>query len=140
MNKKVMKTAATDRLILANAEKLISFTDRADLLCRNSQRIDDAYHKDWFFEFNGESYFTPPAVYIQEGVIKFINGRHRTILLARYLTLFPVLVGHLDLDHHGGVPRQESIDALNEIMTSEFEEHATFSNLPELECGNFPQP
>ena len=138
MNKRVLKTASSDRLILVNSKKLFEFADEDDVKCRNSEIIADLYHPDWFFTFDGHDYFSPPAIYIVDGVVKFINGRHRTILLSRHLDAFPMLIGNLDMDHCGGGATEKSLNVLSEITVGELTEHSIFENLPELEYGNFP--
>lgn len=137
MNKKILKAVSSDRLILVNAKELMSRVDVDDLRCRNSQTIQNFYHKEWFFEFKGEPYFDPPAIYINQGIIKFINGRHRSILLSRHLDEFPLLVGNLDLDHFSGVASTKSRDVLDKITAGSFIEHSFFHNMPKLAFGDF---
>jgi len=137
MKKRIMKTAESDRLILANAKKLLLYSDPEDLKCRNSEVIKDLYHPDWFFEINGKEYFDPPAAYIEKGVIKFINGRHRSVLLSRHIEEFPLLIGNLDMDHCGGTATSMSVEVLIKITANQFSEHSVFNNLPELEFGDF---
>ena len=136
MDKRVKKNIKSDRLILVNAKKLFDYIDKSDLSCRESENIQDLYHRDWFFEKNGEGYFTPPTVFIDYGVIKFINGRHRVILLSRHLDAFPLLIGNLD--HVCGKTTERSLSVLQEITMRKLEEHSIFNNLPDLEYGNFP--
>ena len=138
MNKRIMRTAESDRLILVDVKKLLAHADPADLKCRDSEVIEDLYHPDWFFEYNGEEYFSPPAVYIEDGVVKFINGRHRTLLLSQYLEAFPLLIGNLDLDCDGETATSKSIEVLNEITVDQLTEDSVFKNLPELKFGDFP--
>lgn len=132
-----MKTAAFDRLIIVDAKKLLHYTDQDDLNCRNSVVIKDLYHQDWFFEYNNEDYFIPPAVYITKGVIKFINGRHRSIMLSRHIENFPLLIGNIDNDICGGVASSKSIDVLVDISVKQLTEHSIICNLPELDFGDF---
>lgn len=136
MKAKVMKTAATDRLIVARSDALLKYTDRDDLRCREAEDILDAYHADWFHEFDGDKYFTPPAGYISDGTIRFINGRHRTLVLARHLKQFPFLVGNLDLDHVGMMPSEKSRRVLDAITVSGIAEHSAVC-LPDLGYGDF---
>jgi hypothetical protein len=136
MNRKILKTANYDRVVLVSSQKLMEHTDRDDLACRKSEVIENLYHKDWFFDYNDEPYFTPPAIYIQDGKIFFINGRHRAILFSRHLDKFPALVGNLDMDHCGGSAKESSLKTLASIKAGEIEEHANF-NLPELGFGAF---
>jgi hypothetical protein len=137
MNKRIMKTVQSDRLILIDGNKLLAHADPVDLGCRNSDVIEDLYHQACFFKYNGAEYFTPPAAYIEQGGIKFINGRHRTLLLSRHLKSFPLLIGNLDMDHCGGTATAKSIEVLNEITMNQFTEHSVFNNLPELKFGDF---
>ncbi len=126
-----MKTTNTDRLFLVSSERLMQYVNEDDFKCRDSYIVEDAYHKDWFFEFNGYTYFTPPTASIQNGEIFFINGRHRAILLARHLDQFPFLIGNIDQDHFGGEPKASSLEVMDSIKAVDFEEHSTFI-LPDL--------
>lgn len=134
-----MKTVESDMLIIADSNKLLQYADSKDLQCRNSEIIEDLYHADWFFEYKNGNYFEAPAIYITEGVIKFINGRHRTILLSRHINVFPVLVGNLDMDINGGTASTKSLYVLKNITVNKFSEHTTFKNLPDLKFGSFSQ-
>ena len=136
MNKKIMKTADTDRLFIVCSIKLMKNVDQADLDCRNTKNVEDLYHKNWFYDYNGSEYFIPPAAYIQNGRILFINGRHRAILLARHIKSFPFLIGNLDLVNFGSRENDNSIRVLNNIKVKDMEEHSTF-DFPELEFGDF---
>lgn len=136
MDIKTIKTVETDRLILVHSEKLLQHINNDDLRCRDSAMVEDAYHKDWFFKYRGFTYFTPPAASIRDGEIFFINGRHRTILLARHLDQFPFLIGKIDFDHFGGKPKASSLKIFKSIKANDFEEHSIFS-LPDLKFGNF---
>ena len=139
MEKSIKKTNRLDRLILFDAKKLLAHADAVYLKFRNTEVIEDLYHPDWFFEYKGEEYFKPPAVYIEDGIIKFINGKHRTQLLSKYLDTFPLLIGNLDRDCDGETPTAKSIAVLNEITADQFIEHSVFKNLPELDFGDFPK-
>ncbi len=99
--------------------------------------IEDCYHKEWFSVIDGKAYFIPPAIYIDNGKILFINGRHRAILLARHSEEFPVLVGFLDLEHCGGIAKESSFATLEKIKAGEISEHSNFK-LPDLAIGDFP--
>jgi hypothetical protein len=129
----------SDRLILVNAIELFNHADPVDLKCRNSGVIQDSYHADWFFEFNGRNYFEPPPVNIEDGIIKFIDDRHRSILLSRHLDAVPLLIGNLDKDHRGGTATEKSIEALSKITVKQFPEHSVFNNMPELGFSDFEQ-
>lgn len=136
MEIKIMKTTEFDRLILVSRDKLMDYVNQEDLCCRESRIIEDAYHKDWFYQFNGFTYFTPPAASIRDGTIYFINGRHRTILLTMHLSQFPFLIGNIDLDHFGGTPKTSSLKAFESIRLGDLEEHSAFI-LPDLKFGPF---
>tara|TARA_B100000315_G_C14517941_1_gene560083 strand:- start:606 stop:848 length:243 start_codon:yes stop_codon:yes gene_type:complete len=75
MKIKAEKKIETDRLFLINSEKLMQHVNKDDLCCRDSVIVEDAYHKDWFFEKDGFKYFNPPAAYIKDGEIFFINEK-----------------------------------------------------------------
>lgn len=113
--------------------------DVGDLNCRASEVIQNLYHKDWFFELNGSAYFSPPSANIDDGVIKFINGRHRSILLSRHLSEFPFLIGNLDLDTCGGTATSRSLEVLKKITSGKIVEHSFFNNMPNLKFGDFDQ-
>jgi len=134
-----MKTNKSDRLILVDGKKLLAHVDPEYLKFRDSVDIKDLYHPGWFAKHKGEEYFIPPAAYIEQGVIKFINGRHRTLLLSRHLDEFPLLIGNLDLDINGESVTTKSIEVLKEITVDQIAEHSVFKNLPELKCGDFPK-
>jgi hypothetical protein len=136
MKIKSNKTTDTDRLILVSSEKLMQYANEIDLQCRNAERVENAYHKDWFFEEDGCTYFTPPAAYIEDGEIFFINGRHRAILLARHLDQFPFLIGNIDLYIDGEEPKESSLKVFDSIKVGNFKEYSTFS-LPDLDFGDF---
>lgn len=136
MNKKIMKTTDSDRLILVRSDTFLQCVDKLDFECRSSEVINDLYQRSWFFSYNDEPYFIPPAIYILNGKILFLNGRHRTTLLARHLEVFPVLVGNLDMDHCGRTARESSLEMLEKIKLGEIQEHSNF-NLPDLDFGDF---
>lgn len=129
MNVRIIKTVSTDKLILADTVKLITHIDKEDINYREANIVEDKYHRNWFFKSKGETYFTPPAAYIENGRIIFINGRHRCILLMCHLMNFPFLIGSIDSTH-------KSLEVINNICVTDLEENAIFS-LPELEFCEF---
>jgi hypothetical protein len=139
MKKRISKTSKTDRIILVDLKKLIECTSKTDLYCGVAKKIENLYSKYWFRQSNGEEYFIPPAVYIEDGNIKFINGRHRTLVLKNYLNELPLLVGNLDHDNFGEKATVKSKQVLNEITLKQFHEHSIFDKLPELDFGDFPE-
>jgi hypothetical protein len=132
MKIKIKKTISSDKLILVSGERLMQCEN--DLTHRESDIILNAYHKGWFFD--NFAYFTPPAAEIINGKIIFINGRHRTILLAQHLALFPFLIGNIDRDNRGNKPKASSLKILDNIKICDIEEHSIFI-LPDLKFGNF---
>lgn len=136
MKVKVIKSAAKDRLILADSREVLAYAEDGDLECRRSQHVENKYHKDWFYHNDKGTCFSPPAVYLEKGVIKFLNGRHRFVLLSRHLDNFPMLVGHLDFDHLSGVPSNQSTMVLDKIRVSKLQVYSSYE-LPDLEYGNF---
>jgi hypothetical protein len=133
-----MKSVDTDRLILVNRDKFMEVVDKDNLACRDSEIVDDQYHADWFYEYEGISYFEVPVIQIHSGSITFINGRHRTIVLSRFLGSFPVAVGNIDCDHVFGsrTRTRTSLDTYDSICAVELEEHASIG-LPNLPLGDF---
>lgn len=136
MKVKAKKGCGWDRLIVVDSEKFMVCVDKENLECRDSQVVENAYHRDWFYESDGSIYFYLPVVQILDGVITFINGRHRTILLSRFLEAFPVAVGSIDACHVGGRIMPRSIESYGFIKLREFDE-SSFFTLPDLPCGEF---
>ena len=97
--------------------------DLDDLACRESQEVVDCYLSGWFSrEKKGELYFNPPAFYLENGRALFINGRHRAILLSRYLEILPMALTQVDTI---------SQNVLGEIIEREIELEEVFQ-LPDL--------
>jgi len=86
---------------LIDIQTFMEIVDDHDLLQRDSVEIIEAYHEHWFKSItdDGIHVFYPPVFYLQKGVAKFINGRHRTILLQRNMTSVPMALADMD-----GVP------------------------------------
>jgi hypothetical protein len=80
-------------------EQFVKIVDKNDLACRNSKEIKPFYCSKWFHVVSGENKFIPPAIYIDNGVVKFINGRHRTLLLAKYLSVIPIAVSNISFSN-----------------------------------------
>ncbi|WP_119969753.1 hypothetical protein [Shewanella japonica] len=77
-----------DEYFLLNRDAFYEHVDREDFECRKSTIIEATYHENWFEIDNA---FLPPILFIKDGKVKFINGRHRTALLFSYLTEIPVI-------------------------------------------------
>ena len=74
----------------------MSCVDPEDFACRESQSVEDYYRADWFYFEPEGPFFSPPAFYLKRGRAFFINGRHRTVLLARHLELLPMALTQID--------------------------------------------
>jgi len=70
--------------------------DPDDLACRESQLVEEYYRADWFYFEPGATLFNAPAFYLKDNRAFFINGRHRTVLLARHLSLLPMALTQID--------------------------------------------
>lgn len=114
----------------------MTLVDQDNLACRDSEIINNQYHKDWFYELKRIRYFKAPVIQIHSGNITFINGRHRTVVMARMLEVFPMAVGNIDADHVGRTRTQASLRVYDMIRKEEFFEHSSF-DFPELPYGDF---
>lgn len=136
MRVRVAKEVETDRLILVSRDPFMTLVDHKNLACRDSEIISNQYHKDWFYELEQNRYFKAPIIQIHSGNITFINGRHRTIVMARMLEAFPMAVGNIDIDHVGGTKTKASLCVYDMIRKEELLEHSSFE-LPDLPYGDF---
>ncbi|MDO6686138.1 MULTISPECIES: hypothetical protein [unclassified Agarivorans] len=87
---------AKDEHYLVDVSQLREIVDEEDLACRESAIINDAYHQHWFSE--GEDpvkEFALPVIYLRHGIAKFINGRHRTLVLSKHLNAIPMAIAAL---------------------------------------------
>ena len=89
-------TAARDKPYLIRREEFMQCVDRADFACRESATIQDCYLAAWFHWINGERFFNLPAFYLSKRRAFFINGRHRTVLLSRYMDRLPMALTDID--------------------------------------------
>lgn len=111
----------------------MGFVDRDDLLQRNSQNIEDAYHKHWFSECNnGMFLFHAPSFYITDGTIKFINGRHRTLLLSKYMKEIPMALTNMGIQLFSTQSSlQNNLNCLQRISIKRISEQDIF-DFPDL--------
>ena len=65
MKIKILKNKDTDRLIIVNSEQLMKYIYSGDLEWRESDIVLDLYHRDWFYQYNGFTYFKPPVAVTQ---------------------------------------------------------------------------
>jgi hypothetical protein len=93
-----------------------------DLACRKSHEIESFYCDHWFSSAAGACFFKPPAFYLDGGAAYFINGRHRAILLSRFLPLVPMSLTGID---------QASKPLLDAIVSRPIDLHEDFE-LPDL--------
>jgi len=96
MQCRVDTTAALDRPFLIKREGFMRCVDQEDLACREVANVENRYLAEWFYERNGARFFNLPAFYLKKQRAFFINGRHRTVLLARYLDRLPMALAQID--------------------------------------------
>ena len=88
---------AQDVLHLISVRSFMSLVDSWDLSQRNSEAIVDAYHIHWFeIDEDGIHRFHAPEFYLTKGLAGFIDGRHRTLLLSKYLEAIPMALTNMD--------------------------------------------
>jgi hypothetical protein len=103
--------------------------DQSDLARRNSQHIENAYHENWLTLCQDGSYlFHAPQFYLTKGVARFINGRHRTLLLSQHLTEMPMAITNMD-GHpiYADQPHQSSVDSLARMFVRKLTGNETFA-------------
>ena len=123
MKCKINITAATDLPAWVTRNTFMENVDQKDLACREAREVLDWYHPEWFcHDTNGDLLFTPPAFIFSRGQLRAINGRHRAVLLFRYLEVIPML-----LVKHDEWPKEK----VKEIVNREITEDETIE-LPDL--------
>ena len=81
----------SDKPFWVTRKVLLEHFNQQDLLCRESNKVTSAYLKDWFCPpVGGIARFKLPTVQFIAGRTQFINGRHRTAVLLRYLEHVPI--------------------------------------------------
>lgn len=96
MKCRVALTAEGDRPYWIRRDAFQRCVDHENLACRDSTTVENFYLSNWFHENGGLIYFSVPAFYLEQGRAYFINGRHRTVLLSRYLALLPMALTQVD--------------------------------------------
>ena len=97
MKCKLDLTTHSDMPYWVNWIAFMRHVDREDLARRESKKVVDCYLSSWFHRGqNGIYFFNPPAFYLDKGQALFINGRHRTVLLSRYLEVLPMALTQMD--------------------------------------------
>ena len=109
--------------------------DTNDFVCRKVRDIEHVFSVDWFDE--GEPlHFHPPICFIKNGKIKFINGRHRTELLLKYLEKIPVIFLSHKASAFSSVDEQLKIKEMIERICEPLKSGTSF-NFPELPLRKF---
>jgi len=133
MNVRLQPPNAQDEFYLIKTEQFMLAVDQTDLAQRNSQRIEDAYHQHWLSPCPDGTYlFHAPEFYLTSGVARFINGRHRTLVLSKHLIEIPMALTNMD-----GYPiwaahaHQSSLDVLARMYVRKVTAREAFS-FPDL--------
>ncbi|WP_143477748.1 hypothetical protein [Pseudogulbenkiania subflava] len=130
---------AKDEFFLICVEQFMRVVDELDLEKRKSKIIRDAYHEHWFEQCADESYqFHAPEFYLTNGVARFINGRHRTLLLSRHLEYIPMALTNMDgFPISPTKPHPTSLEVLESISVKKLtgDEFFHFPDLPMLYLG-----
>ena len=125
---------AQDTFYLIKVAEFMRIVDQSDLAQRNSENIENAYHEHWLSPCQDGSYlFHAPQFYLTKGVAKFINGRHRMVLLSQYLKVIPMALTNMDgYPIWAANPHQTSAQSLSQISMGKLTEEKvfTFPDLP----------
>ena len=102
--------------------------DQTDLAQRTSQKIEDAYHEHWLSPCPDGSYlFHAPEFYLKNGVARFINGRHRTLVLSKHLIEIPMALTNIDgYPVYAAHAHQSSLDVLAAMSVRKATEQEAF--------------
>lgn len=113
--------------------------DQWDLAQRVSKHIENAYHMHWLSKCADNTYlFHAPEFYLHLGIARFINGRHRTLVLAKHLKEIPMALTNMDgYPVYAPHPHQISVKVLEQISTQKLtgEEVFEFPDLPRRYLG-----
>jgi hypothetical protein len=119
---------------LVAVKNFMSVVDEWDIAQRHSKNIENAYHEHWLTGHADGSYdFHAPEFYLKNGVARFINGRHRTLVLSYYLAEIPMALTNIDRFPIDQVqPLQTSINVLKQISIRQLagDEVFEFPDLP----------
>lgn len=108
------------------------------LAFRDGHQVEDWYRAAWFTKRAAPVWeLTPPAAYFQNGRLHFFNGRHRLILLSRYLDTFPLVIGIVRSPDHAYWCSANQ-DSLARLSTQEMSAGDTFA-LPSLPVRDKPE-
>jgi len=118
-----------DKPYWVNRKKFCKYVDPNNLALRDSKKVEKCYHSGWFIKRENKPwYFEPARFYFDNRRILFLNGRHRTILLSRYLDVLPMA------KIWGTYPTCQNI--WNEVKEREIELEEEFQ-LPDLLIRDF---
>lgn len=120
---------AQDKHYLIDVKKFMRVVDPDDLECRDSKIIHDSYHEHWF---RGQL-FLPPVFYLTKGVARFINGRHRTLVMIKHMDQIPMALANMDgYPNFTETPHQLSRKVLRHISLARLngKEEFIFPDLP----------
>jgi len=121
---------ATDKPYWVNRKKFYKYVDQKNLAQRESKILENCYDIGLLItKKNGEWYFEPPIIYLNNRRICFTGGRHRTIVLSRHLDVLPMALRVPNV-----YPFCQSV--LDEIIEREIEMEEVFQ-LPDLETRDF---
>ncbi len=133
MKVKLQPPNAQDEFYLIKIEDFMRVVDQWDLSQRESEEIENAYHEHWIEEGDDGVYlFHAPEFYLVEGVAKFINGRHRTLVLARHLKEIPMALTSMDgYPVYSPQPHPKSVEVLGKIAKKKLKGSEIF-DFPDL--------
>jgi len=128
MKVKLSPPNAHDIHYLIDLPKFMEIVDQDDLARRKSKTIRNAYHQYWFDDADSAfPSFDSPVFYLDNGVARFINGRHRTLMLLRHLDCLPMALASLDgCPFMTDQPSSASVSALREISIRRINNQETF--------------
>jgi hypothetical protein len=134
MRVKLQPPNAQDVFYLIKVEQFMRVVDSWDLEQRVSKKIENAYHLHWLSRCaDGTCLFHAPEFCLQEGIARFINGRHRTLVLTKHLKEIPMALTNMDgYPVYATHPHQISVQVLEQISTQKLtgEEVFEFPDLP----------
>ena len=133
MQVKLIEPKLQDQYYLINATEFMRIVDQQDLAQRKSDEIINSYHEYWLSKSNNGIYlFHPPEFYLTKGLARFINGRHRMLVLHKYLTEIPMALTNMDgCPVFADKPHQMSVEVLNSISVTKLNGNEVF-NFPDL--------
>jgi hypothetical protein len=104
-------------------DKFLILFDQSDFTNRKCQNVRSEYRSDWFVknDYNENCFILPVVAFINNRT-QFINGRHRTAVLLKYMDLIPLTLAY---------PFSMTKHHLNQITTKPIKKN-DFIDLPDL--------